>query len=249
MKLEGRPALDFARFEFKYRLDPERRERIEADVRPFVELDPLVAEKPGASYFVRSLYFDDPVFSSFHAKVDGATERWKFRVRTYGRDPGDGAVWFLERKGRRGDMVQKHRTPLVGDFDRRAAGSRLSAALLAHAAGGRVRDRFEWELLRRRIRPCVLVDYRRRPYVSRFDPGFRLTFDSNLAAAATDGMYPEPKSIPRPMLRGHTVMEIKFRQSMPAWFVRVLQVHELRRESISKVCAAIRSLGLQRDAD
>lgn len=244
--IEGQPALEFARFEFKYRLDASLRDRVEAALQPFVALDAAVLARPGGAYFVRSLYFDDPSFSAFHSKTEGTAQRWKFRVRSYSHDAADGSPWFLERKGRRDHMVLKHRTPVVGAFDRHAAGSGLSRLLLASAVPGGVRDRFEFELLRRRIRPCVLVDYLRRPYVSRFDPGFRLTFDSDLAAAAVDTMHPERTSL-RPLLRGHTVMEIKFRQSMPAWFQRILQMHELRRESISKVCTAIPALGLQGD--
>lgn len=238
-------ALRFSRFEFKYVLDRELRDRVESALRHFVALDPHVAGQPQASYFVRSLYFDDPAFSAFHDKVDGVLQRSKFRVRTYGRSVDAGATWFLEVKGRHDNLVWKHRTPLVGDFDRGAAGDALVRELLRTAAPGHVREGFEFALFRRRIRPCVVVDYLRRPYVSRFDPDFRLTFDEGISAMATDAMYPEPSPAPRSLLRGFTVMEVKFRRHVPAWFHRILQTHELRRQSVSKVCTAMQSLRLQ----
>jgi hypothetical protein len=243
------PALEFSRFEFKYRLDQRCRELVEGELRHFAELDPWVASRPDQQYFVRSLYFDDPAFSAFHAKDGGALRRARFRVRTYSRSVEAGAPWFLETKGRNANVVIKHRTPLQGEFDPHVAGDGLSRALLQHAIGGRVRDRFEFEVFRRRIRPCVLVDYVRRPYSTRFDPDFRVTFDSEIAGIATDTMFPEPRLAPRALLRGFTVMEVKFRRTVPAWFHRILQVFELRRDAISKVAIATQALGLQSAAN
>ena len=109
--------LHFARFEFKYRLDAAARRAIAATLATFVEIEPFAARRASGSYLVRSLYFDDPRFTAFHAKADGLLRRSRFRLRTYGRAPGDGAPWFLEQKGREGALVWKHRTPVHGPFD------------------------------------------------------------------------------------------------------------------------------------
>ncbi|HEX6812964.1 MAG TPA: polyphosphate polymerase domain-containing protein [Planctomycetota bacterium] len=244
MATETWTPLHFSRFEFKYVLDRRLREEVEAELQHFVELDPYVASRPGHTYFVRSLYFDDQGLSAFHDKVDGMLTRSKFRIRTYGHGLDDPAPWFLEIKGRHNNLVFKHRTPILGDFDKRAAGYELSKLLLRHATRGAVLEQFEYELYRRQIRPLVLVDYRRRPYVSKFDPEFRLTFDTGLSAVATDTMFSNTTAEPFPMLRGFTVMEVKFRRHVPAWFHRILQAYELRRQSISKVCAGVQALGL-----
>ena len=37
----------------------------------------------GLSYSVHSLYFDDPVLSAFHDKIDGLEKRAKYRIRYY----------------------------------------------------------------------------------------------------------------------------------------------------------------------
>ncbi len=235
--------LHFSRFEFKYVLDQATRESVEAELGHFVELDPYVQGQPGHRYFVRSLYYDDARFSAFHEKHDGLLTRSKFRVRTYGRAIDDPAPWFLEQKGRHNNLVWKHRTPISAAIDRRLAGDALTRALMGHAAPSEVRDRFEIAVWKSRIRPGVLVDYVRRPYVSRFDPEFRLTFDAELAACAIDTLFP-PQPVMRGLLRGYTVMEVKFGRHVPAWFHRILQAHELVRRSISKVCAATEALGL-----
>jgi len=247
MAVEKTAQLHFSRFEFKYVLDEKLRNDVEAELQHFVELDPYVARQPNHQYFVRSLYWDDRALSAFHQKMDGMLTRSKFRLRTYGRTLDDPAPWFLEIKGRHNQLVWKHRTPVRGEFDRRARDYELSRLLLTHCDPGTVRDQFEFTLYRRQIAPIVLVDYLRRPYISKFDPEFRLTFDSDLSTAAATALFPDASARHRAMLRGFTVMEVKFRHHVPSWFHRILQAYELRRQSISKICTGTQALGLQLD--
>jgi hypothetical protein len=239
--------LHFSRFEFKYVLAPALRREVEAALAHFVELDPNVLHRPDHEYFVRSLYFDDAALSSFHDKTDGMHTRSKFRVRTYTRTLADPAPWFLEIKGRYNNLVFKHRTPIEGDFDPQCAGDALSRTVLRCAAPGAVRSQFEFELYRKRLQPTALVDYRRRPYLSRFDPEFRLTFDSDLETCWTDAMFAPRRRAMRRVLPGRTVMEVKFRHHVPSWFHSIIQAFELRRVSVSKICAGTEALGLAFD--
>jgi hypothetical protein len=242
----ARTKLHFSRFEFKYVLPRTLREEVESELLNFLELDPWVAARPGHEYLVRSLYFDDPAFTAYFDKTDGLHTRSKFRVRTYTDDPGQGVPRFLEVKGRFNNLVFKHRVPLRGAGGRAGGNGSFSDLVLSSAEPGAVRNQFEFQLYRRRIRPRVLVDYVRRPYLSRYDPEFRLTFDSELRATAADTLFPEDPA-PRRMLPGYTVLEVKFRYHVPAWFHRVVQAYELRRRSISKVCAGTEILGLACD--
>ena len=237
--------LHFLRFEFKYVLDHATRCAVEEDVQPFVDADPRVRAEPALRYFVRSLYYDDAALAAFHDKADGLRSRSKFRLRTYSRDPGEEAPWFLEVKGRRDQLSFKRRTPVLGERDATARGDALTRMLVRDAAPGDVRDEFEFTVLRRGIRPVALVDYVRRPYVSKFDPDFRLTFDSEITASATDALFPGPHARYRQVARGFTVLEVKFAQRVPAWFVRVVERRELRRRPFSKICESIVALGLR----
>jgi hypothetical protein len=92
-----------------------------------------------------------------------------------------------------------------------------------------------------------LIDYQRRPYVSRFDPDFRLTFDSELQATQTDRLFPRNTDRSRRVVPGKTVMEVKFRHHLPSWFHRIIQGYELRRLSFSKICEGTIALGLESD--
>ena len=241
--------LHFARFEFKYILSQSMRKDLESELRYFLEFDPYVETKPGHQYFVRSLYFDDPHFSCFYDKVDGLHTRYKFRVRTYSEEPKDGTPQFLEIKGRYNNLVLKHRTPLDHtSWIERENGEALVNLLRRAANPSEIGRKFEYDLYRKRIRAVALVDYYRRPYVSRFDPEFRLTFDSHLRGTRTQSLFPNgfaPQA--RRLLAGYTVMEVKFRRHIPSWFHRLIQAYELRRISVSKICHAMEALGIAED--
>ena len=58
----------FERYEFKYILEKDLRIIIERDVKNFMKLDAYA--KQNQSYFVRSLYFDDPSFVNYFEKID-----------------------------------------------------------------------------------------------------------------------------------------------------------------------------------
>lgn len=229
--------LNFLRFEFKYLLRADLRREVESELGHFVQLDPYVAEQPGKKYFVRSLYYDDPDYGCYFAKIDGQLHRAKFRLRTYAREPGPSNAAFLEIKGRHDALVFKHRTPVdSAGWPGFTAGQRdVTAAILAHTQGS-VRERFAFEVERKRLAPVMLIDYERRPYVSKYDPEFRLTFDDTLRATLTQSLYPGPGENTRDVLAGFTVMEVKFRHHVPAWFHRILQSYGLRRRSVSKIC-------------
>lgn len=236
--------LQFARFEFKYVLGATAAAALEADLQPFVQLDPYVAGRGDRCYGVRSLYFDDPGHSAHFAKVDGMLSRAKFRLRTYGATATDPAPWFLERKGRHDNLVWKHRIPIDGPLDRTARGERLVAGLLQHGRPGPVREQFEYEVFRRRLQAQVLVDYTRRPYRCPLAPEFRLTFDRDLRSTPADQLFPGACATWHRLLPGYTVLEVKFRRGLPGWFHRLVQGHGLQRRSVSKVALATTALGL-----
>jgi len=238
--------LHFSRFEFKYLLPQALRTEVEAELQHFVELDPYVESCEQQRYVVRSLYWDDPSLSAFHDKMDGRMHRSKFRLRTYTTDPAAATPRFLEIKGRHNNLVFKHRAPVaIGPAECEVGGERLSQLIEQRGVEGPVRNEFAFQCARRRIQPYVLIDYLRRPYVSRFDPEFRLTFDEELWATATDRLFARASDRRRRVASGYTVMELKFRHHVPAWFHKIIQSYELRRRSFSKVCEGTMALEMQ----
>lgn len=248
MSTNQRTKLDFSRFEFKFVMPTEMMAEVEGELGHFVDLDPFVATRPNHLYPVRSLYFDDDSYSAFFDKIDGMHTRSKFRLRTYSTSIEEPAPWFLEIKGRYNNLVFKHRTPVETEgLDSLTGGLALRNELLMRTEGS-VKDKFEFESYRRQISPVALIDYMRRPYVSKFDPEFRLTIDQNLTATRTDSLYTNGGApCPRRLVPGQAIMELKFRRHMPSWFHRILQAYQLQRRSISKICEGMQALGLAAD--
>ena len=229
--------LDFLRFEFKYILSASLRECIENDIRHFVTLDPFVASQADQNYMVRSLYYDDREFSSYHQKKDGMLRRAKFRLRTYTNNPDDSCKTYLEIKGRYNSLVFKHRAGFNATVTSRvfADCANITNEILDNINDSPVADQFKYELERKQLSPVMLIDYIRRPYISKYDSEFRLTFDSHLHGTVTNHLFPCQVQN-RQILSGYTVLEIKFKDSIPLWFHRIIKNYGLERKSISKVC-------------
>lgn len=194
---------------------------------------------------MRSLYFDDPVNSAYYDKIDGLHTRSKYRIRTYTRDQGDGTPQFLEEKGRFNNRVFKHRVPIdsiaFGNSDTREDVERL---LGQAPPGNPTIEGFRYSFYRKKLRPVALVDYERRPYISLYDPEFRVTFDTALQGTSTDVLFPPASARSRKVMAGYTIMEVKFGHHLPSWFHRIIQSYELRRTSVSKICETMECLGM-----
>ena len=171
-----------------------------------------------------------------------------FRLRTYTNTPADGTPQFLEIKGRHNNLVFKHRTPLLTEPRGDATPSILWADqtndLIAHLDDGAVRESFLFDLHKKHLKPKMLVDYMRRPYISKYDPEFRITFDDSLHGTATDTLDPDGRAMCKSVVSGYTILEVKFRYHVPKWFHRLIQTMELQRVSISKYCACMQALGV-----
>lgn len=244
-----RSLLHFARYEFKYILSAQKRRDVEQDMRYFLQYDPFVADRPEHKYFVRSLYYDDASYSAFHNKIDGLHSRAKFRLRTYSDRQNAATPLFLELKGRHNNLVFKHRALVrAPDLDWGTLKQHsLSETLLRRTDASMVRDQFEYQLLRKRLVPVALIDYQRRPYISKYDPSFRVTFDESLMATHCACLFPDARYSAKNIMAGYTILEVKFRHHLPSWFHRVIQTHELNRVSVSKICSGMETLGLAYD--
>ena len=69
------------RHEVKHIITPGDAAAIRANLTAVATLDPHATEN--GSYCIRSLYFDDPLDTALHEKLDGVNERRKFRIRYY----------------------------------------------------------------------------------------------------------------------------------------------------------------------
>ena len=117
------------RHEIKYSVSVLQAELLKTRLGALLRPDPHV--RPDGSYFIRSIYFDDPDFTAYNEKLAGVKERTKYRIRFYNHDD---SVIFLERKSKDGDFSGKDSVPLTRAqaaviLGRSMEGGRMSADL------------------------------------------------------------------------------------------------------------------------
>lgn len=240
------PKLHFSRFEFKYIFRHDERKELERELGYFMALDPYVSAKRGNKYFVRSLYFDDDVYTNYYEKIDGIFIRHKYRIRTYTDDESEDCSTFLEIKGRYNALVYKHRVQLPRSAIKSLEnGEReFQIDILKMVNSNEVIKKFCYDNYRMRLKPKILIDYNRRPYISKYAPDFRITFDDSLQATVSKRLFNRITDRRRKFYPGYSIVEIKFKRHIPSWFHRLIQSYELHRISVSKYCCGMEGVDL-----
>ena len=194
------------RHELKYLISYAQKADLNVRMAPLLGLDKHVKN---GGYMIRSLYFDDYWNTAYQEKVDGVLLRKKYRIRIY--DYSDRVI-KLERKRKSDSWIYKEDAPLTHEqFDRILAGD---YEFLRDSEYQLCRE-FYVECMCNVMRPRVIVDYEREPWI--LDAGtVRITFDMNVRAAV-GGFDIFDSTLPvLPVLEpGRLVMEVKFTEFLP----------------------------------
>ena len=234
----------FSRYEFKYLLPFKKAVQIENEIKNFMILDKNASKNKNKNYFVRSLYFDNKIYSNFYEKVDGMETRKKFRIRVYSPNEKSKSPIFLEMKGRVNQRTYKLRT----EIDKKHISYFLNNENLdylskVYSNQNNVVNHFIYDSLKKQIKPKVLVDYDRRAYFNRFGLLFRLTFDNNILSSPSSELFNKKLLNLKETRAGFTILELKFERSIQPWFHRIIQNYNLSRMSISKFAIGMEKSG------
>jgi hypothetical protein len=236
------------RYEFKYILNKKTSDQIEKEARNFMIYDGHVKKELNNKYFVRSLYFENNFSSNFYEKVDGMKIRRKYRLRTYSNFFDPKVPIFFEVKGRISERTYKKRINIKNKYLNLFLSQSQNFNLLNLYPNNEMIINFIFDSFRKNLKPLILVDYKRRPYINKFGLYFRLTFDTNLLSSKTNNLFSNDKySSWLECKAGYTILEVKFDRSIPAWFHRVIQCYNLKRRSVSKFVLGMSSSGLARE--
>ena len=236
------------RYEFKYILNKKISDQIEKEALNFMIYDGHVKKELNNKYFVRSLYFENNFSSNFYEKVDGMKIRRKYRLRTYSNFFDPKVPIFFEVKGRISERTYKKRINIKNKYLNLFLSQSQNFNLLNLYPNNEMIINFIFDSFRKNLKPLILVDYKRRPYINKFGLYFRLTFDTNLLSSKTNNLFSNDKySSWLECKAGYTILEVKFDRSIPAWFHRIIQCYNLKRRSISKFVLGMSSSGLARE--
>jgi SPX domain protein involved in polyphosphate accumulation len=233
------------RYELKY-LVPER---LVPAIREAALATSRIDKYAGANgtYRIRSLYFDTLRYDLYSANEREQADRFKMRARIY---PGATTHVFLEVKRRVLDVIIKSRAAIPRELWRDVLDAR-SAAL--EALPPQVRNRamqFLGRYHRHHLRPVLMVEYEREPYVSEIDSYGRLTFDRNIVVQEQPELSlgvdprrwrPIDHRVQTETNETVCVLELKFERRPPTWMSALVRRLDLVRYSFSKYAHGVAS--------
>ena len=95
----------FKRYELKYMLTPEQKEKVLEAISPYMQLD-----KYGRTT-IRNIYFDTDSYRLIRRSIEKPAYKEKIRIRSYSQATADSTV-FVELKKKYEKVVYKRRLPL-----------------------------------------------------------------------------------------------------------------------------------------
>jgi hypothetical protein len=225
------------RLEYKYLISNLLLSQLRNDLLPFVLYDKHLAENQ-KEYTVRSIYFDNRKLDYYYEKIEGLKVRKKLRIRGYNFVEGKNLI-FLEIKKKNESYVFKNRAPLnyedlyklfeSGDIEKFISGKYDEKQNIDDG------KRFFYHFINKSLRPVILVIYDREAYTCKFDEKLRITFDKNLRYLpfpALKDLYSDNEA--HRVLNNYSIVEIKFRHSIPLWLQNLISKYRITRKSLSK---------------
>lgn len=181
----------------------------------------------GASYFIRSLYFDNLSDKALREKIDGVNCREKFRIRYYNHDT---SLIHLEKKSKWNGL-----------------GNKRSAALTAQEAQAIIDGDLEWmlqsgrpliqelyfKMLSQGLRPKTIVDYTREPFI--YAPGnVRVTLDYDIRTGLNCTDFLNPNCVTIPAGNSPIILEVKWDEYLPSVVRDIVQLDGRHTAAFSK---------------
>lgn len=216
------------RHELKYIISEGEHKMLATRIKACLKQD-YYASLNGGEYLIRSLYFDDPFDSALWEKASGVGSRDKFRIRIYNYSD---VVIKLERKHKEGQYIKKDSVSISREDCEAIMRGKFEC--LKHNESPFAMQ-FYGIFVSNHLRPKVLVDYTREPYVFAAED-VRVTFDKNVRTAmrCTDLFNPNVVTYPVWDLNNCMILEVKFNESLPLYVQELLTLGASERTAASK---------------
>lgn len=219
----------FKRYELKYMLTAEQKDKILETIKPYMELD-----KYGRTT-IRNLYFDTDTYLLIRRSIEKPAYKEKLRIRSYSRANSDSTV-FVELKKKYKSIVYKRRLSLP---------EQEAIQWLTKEQHCRKDTQISAEVdyfldYYKTLRPTVFLSYEREAYHTKDKSDFRVTFDDTILFRQEDlSLESEVYGIPI-LPEGIVLMEIKCSGGIPLWMTEILSKEHIYKTSYSKYGTAYR---------
>lgn len=221
----------FKRYEFKYLLTADQKNRIVAAIEPYMALD-----KYGRTT-IRNLYFDTDDFLLIRRSIEKPAYKEKLRVRSYSK-AGENSTVFVELKKKYKKVVYKRRVTIP-----------YSEAMdwllkLNHCSKHtQICSEIDYFLeYYKNLHPTVFLSYEREAYYSKDKADFRITFDDKILCRQDNLSLTEDVGGEPVLEDGMVLMEIKCSGGIPLWMTHILSTEKIFKTSFSKYGTAYRNM-------
>ena len=182
----------------------------------------------GESYNIRSMYFDDMYHTCFFENENGTDPREKFRIRIY---DSNASFIRLELKRKQNGMTEKLQCEMTRE--------QVEAVIRGESLGDMktlppLMRKFELLRMTRMLRPDIIVDYDRMPYVYNIG-NVRVTFDMNVSSSTCFNEFFEKQMPKRPILQQDMLLvEVKYDELLPEYIENIVKTQANQRTTFSK---------------
>ncbi len=221
----------FKRYELKYMLTLEQKQKIIEAISPYMQLD-----RYGITT-IRNIYFDTDNYRLIRRSIEKPAYKEKIRIRSYSQATSDSTV-FVELKKKYEKIVYKRRLPLC---------EQDAMSWVCREEDCPVNTQISREIdyfidFYGKLNPTVFLSYEREAYYDNGGGDFRVTFDDNILCRRTDVNLCSTTYGTPILPEGKVLMELKCSGGIPLWMVEVLSRERIYKTSFSKYGTAYSAL-------
>lgn len=221
----------FKRYEIKYLLDMQQKQRLLQIMEPYMALD-----KYGRTT-IRNIYFDTENFRLIRHSIEKPVYKEKLRIRSYRQASPESPV-FVELKKKYDGVVYKRRISMpeqqAMDWVCGGAGAGRDTQI--------TREIDYFMKYYETLRPAVFLSYEREAFYCKQGGDFRITLDENILCRRSElSLTTEPWGtviLPKEQV----LMEIKTAGGLPGWLTDFLSRERIFKTSFSKYGTAYEKL-------
>ena len=215
--------MTFKRYELKYLMTREQKERILHAMESYMKLDQYQRTT------IRNIYYDTDDFRLIRRSLEKPVYKEKLRVRSYQRAGEEDPV-FVELKKKYKSVVYKRRVTLPNEQVMNCLNEGKHLPKESQIAD----EIFYFCRYYENLHPAMFLSYEREAYYSLDESDFRVTFDENILYREEE-LSLSKEAYGTPILEpDQTLMEIKTSGGIPLWMTKVLSEEKIFKTSFSK---------------
>lgn len=189
--------------------------------------------KADGSYKIRSMYFDNIYDKVLREKIDGISNREKFRIRYYN---GDASYIKLEKKSKRNGLCLKQARTISKEQCQMLLNGNIN---FLKESNEMLFKELYTKMHTEQLRPKNIVDYTRHAFA--FTAGnVRITIDSDIRSSSNVTQFLDHQLFCRSATRS-IILEVKYDDFLPQVIASVIQINGRKASACSKyaICRTI----------